>query len=394
MVRTRCYECHRPAELCFCERIPFVQNRTSVVILQHRRERLHPFNSARILAKSLANVQVLADHIHRLRVAFDQLKLDASVGLLYPGPHARLLNTLPRSEIPRQLVILDGTWHHTKTLYREIPKLQTLPQYSLEPAEPSCYTIRREPQHDYISTLEAVVAALRCLEPETEGLDRILAAFRAMIAGQVAHPKSADGLRRNLRRGDPDRRAPRMLRENPQSLVVVYGETLPSRLNGTSAGEVESPSIVTQDRSRPIVWVAERLATGESFRRIIQSPVELPSSFLRHLELQPSDFRNALSLERMQAEWHAFLRPGDTLLYYYSNLPELLACLGCENHPQFSLKSVPHLQTPTLERGWQGDSLIEQLKVLGIESEAIEGDVRADRRLRASLQLARYLQAL
>ncbi|WP_144057493.1 DTW domain-containing protein, partial [Novipirellula maiorica] len=35
----RCYRCFRPADACFCEVIPAVDNLTDVLILQHRRER-------------------------------------------------------------------------------------------------------------------------------------------------------------------------------------------------------------------------------------------------------------------------------------------------------------------------------------------------------------------
>ena len=45
------------------------------------------------------------------------------------------------------------------------------------------------------STLEATVAALRCLEPETLGLEQLIAAFDFMIATQLSHPKSEDSCR-------------------------------------------------------------------------------------------------------------------------------------------------------------------------------------------------------
>jgi len=39
-----------------------------------------------------------------------------------------------------------------------------LSHYRLAPAQPGRYRIRREPQLDYLSTIEAIVAALRILD--------------------------------------------------------------------------------------------------------------------------------------------------------------------------------------------------------------------------------------
>ena len=140
----RCYDCFRPKEACFCASIPRIDNQTEVLILQHRRERFHPFNTARIVQKALRNSQLLADHTSNLAM---RLRLKPRAGLLYPGPTALLISDLASEQRPEQLVVLDGTWHHAKTLVREIPALQSLPRYRLAPTAPSRYRIRREPTH-------------------------------------------------------------------------------------------------------------------------------------------------------------------------------------------------------------------------------------------------------
>src|SRR5947208_695592 len=132
----RCYDCFRPKEACFCASIPSIDNQTEVLILQHRRERFHPFNTARIVNKSLRNCHLLIDHLSNLAA---RLHLKSRAGLLYPGPSARLISELPGEQRPEQLVIIDGTWHHTKTMVREIPALRLLPRYRLAPTSPSRY---------------------------------------------------------------------------------------------------------------------------------------------------------------------------------------------------------------------------------------------------------------
>lgn len=185
VAKPRCYDCFRPAESCFCGSIPRVENRTAVLILQHRREHFHRFNTARIVHRALCNSQLLCDRTARLA---ERLQFNPRAGLLYPGPTAKLISELSPEERPEQLVIVDGTWHQAKTLVRDIPALQSLPQYRLAPSAPSRFRIRLEPNDSALSTVEATVAALGALEPETTGLEGLLAAFDTMVEAQLAHP--------------------------------------------------------------------------------------------------------------------------------------------------------------------------------------------------------------
>ena len=113
------------------------------------------------------------------------LGISEGAGLLYPHWEAKPLTDLSPSEMPKQLVFLDGTWNHARTMYRDIAVLKTLPCYRLTPESPSRYRIRKEPTRDSLSTLEAMVLVLRQLEPELEGLDKLIAAFDLMNQQQV-----------------------------------------------------------------------------------------------------------------------------------------------------------------------------------------------------------------
>lgn len=192
IIAGRCYGCFRPIAACFCASIPSIDNQTAVLMLQHRRERFHRFNTARIVHKALRNSQLLADNTIQLR---EQARFKPRAALLYPGASARLLSELTPAERPEQLVLLDGTWHQAKTLLRDIPALREMPRYRLLPSAPSRYRIRREPNEWALSTLEAAVAALRILEPETGGLHFLLLAFNKMVEDQLAHLDSVNGRR-------------------------------------------------------------------------------------------------------------------------------------------------------------------------------------------------------
>ena len=163
--RLRCYRCYRPQTICFCKHIPTINNQTHVLILQHMRERFHPFNTARICKQALVNSTLLADHNAELGEKLASFPLQKDVGLLYPSPNGRLLSDLAPDDRPKQLVVIDGTWHHAKTLVRDIPALAELPRFQILPAQPGRYRIRKEPDATSLSTLEAIVAALDALEP-------------------------------------------------------------------------------------------------------------------------------------------------------------------------------------------------------------------------------------
>ena len=191
-VRPRCYACYRPKYACFCDAIPKIDNQTNLLILQHRIERTHPFNSARIVDHSLQNAELIVGR--NMELANMDLGISKNAGLLYPRWNAQPLEELAPNELPDQFVFLDGTWNHARTMYRDIPILKTLPCYRLKPESPSRYLVRKEPTRDSLSTLEAVVSVLQQVEPELGGLDRLIAAFDLMNQQQVDELK-----RRNIK---------------------------------------------------------------------------------------------------------------------------------------------------------------------------------------------------
>ncbi|TWT54913.1 DTW domain protein [Rubripirellula amarantea] len=381
--RVRCYQCYRPRAMCFCDRIPTIDNRTGIIILQHMRERFHAFNTARIVRKALTNSTLLVDHNLPLADRLAKLSLADDVGVLYPGPEGRLLTDLPRAEHPKQLVVIDGTWHHAKTLLRDIPQLNELPRFRIEPTEPGNYRIRREPNDTALSTLEATVAALRSLEPDTEGLDELVAAFDAMVQAQLDHPKARDGWRENKRRSHNTMGIPRAILADLSNIVVAYGESEPGITKEGKVGCKRSPR--GRDRRHPVVWLAERLNTGERFQAVIKPRMELPSDFLDHVELPLSTWNGSMSTSQFVESWSAFLRPQDTLVTFHASTRRLLRNAGALVPESVILKSVkydPTHQHATLE------SFLQSQQV-SVEPPSHPG--RPGRRLSSAIALTRFL---
>ncbi|HEY2839913.1 MAG TPA: tRNA-uridine aminocarboxypropyltransferase [Pirellulales bacterium] len=380
--RDRCYGCFRPRRDCYCASIPTIDNLTEVLILQHMRERFHPFNTARIVHRALANSTLLADHTAQLAA---RLRLKPRAALLYPGANAQLLTDIPRDELPEQLVILDGTWHHAKTLVRDIPALAALPRFRLAPASPSRYRIRREPSDVALSTVEAIVAALAVLEPETAGVGRLMAAFDLTVERQLAHPKAEYGRRKKSRRRACGN-IPFSIVDDLANVVVAYGESAP----GTRGdGRTAKP---------PIYWVAERIGSGERFACAINPPAPLDDAFLGHLELAREVFDGALSLDEARRAWQAFLRPSDTLAVYNQGTARLLEQLSFVDelspdgfHTAHQLLLLKSTEIPSHRRYGTLDEIVE---AEGLVSDSAGRPGRANRRLANAVALARHLNAL
>jgi len=355
--------------------LPTIANRTEVLILQHMRERFHPFNTARIVRRSLVNSTFLVDHTARLA---EQLRLKPNAGLLYPGVEATLIEDVPPQQRPEQLVVVDGTWHQAKTLVRDIPALRDLPRYRLAPAEPSTYRIRREPNAQSLSTVEAVVAALRVFEPETRGLDELLAAFNAMVERQLAHPKADEESRRRLiKRNRTLRNVPFALVGSLANVVVAYGECLPGERG------------VRRGRQAPLIWVAERLMSGERFVSSIQPDTTLTAPLLDQLELSPATFVAAPALAEANAAWRSFLRPSDLVAVYGPSTRRLLERLnGDAKTLCLVLKSIDF----NAQRRYR--SLDELVLAEGLAIEPYWHSSRAGKRLANAKALVHHLHAL
>ena len=322
----RCFRCFRPTQLCYCSTIPVVANRTPVLILQHRRERFHPFNTARIINEALQRSRLMVGHNKDLAERFEKLSLSPQAGLLFPGDDAKLLTELPASEFPQELIVPDGTWHHVKTLMRDIPRLRTLPRFCLAPTSPSRYRIRREPDAHGLSTLEAVVSALGTIEPETLELNQLLTTFERMIDSQIKQGTTNWRANQRRRRGIPN--VPRALTGDLSNIVVGYGEQEPGNYPNSKSDRPTEPTL--------LYWTAIRPATGERFQCAIDSPAFQDKAFMQRLRLSPQQVCDRRSMEDFKNSWSTFLQPNDRLVVLHPSTAALLHKI----HPQGQLPLI------------------------------------------------------
>jgi DTW domain-containing protein len=204
-----CPRCGKPPALCVCEGIAPIDNKVSLLILQHPQEQDRELGTARLAALHFKDA--------RIRVGLSWPSLAKILGrpvdpqrwaILYLGS-LRGAAILPDRDIvvvdkhgkaiERQepalaeiegVIVLDGSWSQAKTLWWRNGWMLKCRRVLLAPKRPSRYgRLRREPRRDGLSSIEAAAMLLARLEhkPEIEAelnasFERLLARYRASHA--------------------------------------------------------------------------------------------------------------------------------------------------------------------------------------------------------------------
>jgi DTW domain-containing protein YfiP len=292
---------------CYCAHVTELATRTRVVVLQHPRERVKAVGTARIAALCLPSSEVFVGVDFSAQPRLDPLLCDPArpAVLLYPGPDARDLAREPPPG-PVTLVVVDGTWHHARTLMRRNPRLQELPRYVLSAPRPSEYRIRRAPRADYVSTLEALVHALTVLEGRH--FEALLAPFRAMVSVQLGFAAQSSGGRKRERRREPS--AERVSSRLPPALLAPSLLCVGAEANAwpydRARGAQPHPHELVQ-------WLALRPHEDAHFEALLAPRLPLARSPLVHARLDAAELRAGQSLGTFLAAWRSFLRPEDVI---------------------------------------------------------------------------------
>jgi DTW domain-containing protein len=200
-VDTDCTRCRKPAALCICDSIVPVENRVSVLILQHPQEQDRLLGTARLTALHLTDAL--------LKIGLSWPNLAKILGrpadpkrwaVLYLGS-ARAAEVAPGREVValdrkgaadddqtvlrdiEGIVLLDGTWSQAKALWWRNAWMLKCRRVILNPPRPSRYgRLRREPRRDGLSTIEAAAMLLSRLERRPEIELALTASFEHMLA--------------------------------------------------------------------------------------------------------------------------------------------------------------------------------------------------------------------
>jgi DTW domain-containing protein len=202
-----CPRCGKPPALCVCEGIARIDNKVSLLILQHPQEQDRELGTARLTAlhfkdallkiglswPSLSKILGRTTDPQRWAVLYLGSVKAASV---LPGRDIVVVskngNAVDRQDAALReiegVILLDGTWSQAKALWWRNAWMLKCKRVVLGPQRPSRYgALRREPRADGLSTIEAAAMLLARLEhrPEIEtalnaSFERLLARYRAL----------------------------------------------------------------------------------------------------------------------------------------------------------------------------------------------------------------------
>ena len=176
-----------------------VDNKVSILVLQHPQEQDRVLGTARLLCDSLANGRVVIGLSWRnLAHALGEAAEPRDWGVLYLGSTQAKgkgpLVAVGRTGEPladqvaaraglKGLIAIDGNWAQAKALWWRNAWLTKLRRFVVVPDGPSLYgDLRREARPDAVSTLEAVALALQVLEGDAAVREKLLVPFRALLA--------------------------------------------------------------------------------------------------------------------------------------------------------------------------------------------------------------------
>jgi len=169
--RPVCARCQRPVRTCLCAWIRPTDNRVAVQLWMHPDEVGQAKGSATLLRLSLARCALHVSPPDALNAPLPEGWLGEGAALLYPDEQGLAPVAEPR--LVRRLIVLDGTWRQSRQMLRAQPELAQLPRLSVPPAllaaHGPCYRVRKAHKPGQLSTLEAVVLALRHLAPADAG---------------------------------------------------------------------------------------------------------------------------------------------------------------------------------------------------------------------------------
>ena len=168
-IRKNCSKCIRPVSVCLCAHIasPPIKTRARVLIIQHPNEIKRPLRTVPLLQAALDDCHVIrcrkVYNINRPDIAAIVDKRPAFV--LFPGEGAIPCEDLPSDAL---IIAIDGTWKQARGMLGGSSGLAHLPKCQVRNIPKTEYVIRTQPEEGFVSTLEAISAALAATENNPE----------------------------------------------------------------------------------------------------------------------------------------------------------------------------------------------------------------------------------
>ena len=166
MARTLCNHCNFALNTCICSATTNINNKVTVIILQHPSEEKIAKNTAKLLNLCLTDCQIIKGENNDDFTILKTLPVSSTV-LLYPNENAiNLDDNAEQASINNitHLIVVDGTWKKAYKILQLTPLLNQFKTVSFKQLPKNRYAIRKAPRADSLSTLEAVAHSLFLIE--------------------------------------------------------------------------------------------------------------------------------------------------------------------------------------------------------------------------------------
>lgn len=197
--RELCFKCLRPKDSCFCKHVkPFDPNIKFVFLMHPKEAKKNRTGTGRIAHAGLIDSEIIMGIDFTKNTRLCQLLADPQYYpvLMYPGPDAINSKTAGLKEIigNKKLlaIIIDSTWFCSKKMIKSSPNIMALPKLSFSGNYESIFTFKKEPEPEYISTIESCYYLVKEMQEAgitpvsaTEGLESLMSAFKFMIKFQL-----------------------------------------------------------------------------------------------------------------------------------------------------------------------------------------------------------------
>lgn len=199
--RQLCTTCLQPVFSCYCRQIRRFNPKIQFVILIHPIEFRRRIATGRMSHLCLENSRLIMGQDYSENTEVNELiqNPDSHSVMLYPG--AQSLNLTPLSEGERAarfpsnkdlvIFVIDGTWATAKKMVYRSRNLAALSRICFSPPGPSNFRVRKQPEKDCYSTIEAIhhtielVGASRGFATHARDHDKLLSVFDHMVDRQL-----------------------------------------------------------------------------------------------------------------------------------------------------------------------------------------------------------------
>lgn len=199
--RGYCPQCLRSPRTCYCDELRPFDPKIQFVILIHGREAQKRIATGRMAHLSLENSLLVSGYDYSANAKVNALLSNEKnhCAVLYPGEGSLDLGSVePRARpslFPREknlvVFVIDGTWITARKTMQRSENLQKLPRICFQPARPSNFRVRKQPQENFFSTIEAIHETIELIGPArgfdtaTREHDSLLRVFDAMVDQQI-----------------------------------------------------------------------------------------------------------------------------------------------------------------------------------------------------------------